>query len=134
MLKHIKTSRANKEVVSKLTRKLNLGAENIIARLALSYSLSRNNELSLVDIKDSKGKEYAKEVLFGEYIDYYVGMVALHYNLHVSNKDLPKYIKMHIDDGLDLLNSEFEDGANLDQFDFISSIMNSGFSEIMESE
>lgn len=134
MLKHIKTSKANKEIVSKLTRKLNLGTENIIARLALSYSLSTNKKLSLGDLQDSKGKEYAKEVLFGDYIDYYIGMVALHYDLHTSNKDLPKYIKLHIDEGLFLLNRNFEEDTNLDQFDFISSIMDDGFSEIIASE
>jgi DNA sulfur modification protein DndE len=47
MFTHIRTSKDNKEVVSKLTRKLNLGAENVIARIALAYSLKSNNKLDV---------------------------------------------------------------------------------------
>ena len=41
MFTSIKTSRANKDIVTDLSRKFNLGAENIIARIALTYSLSK---------------------------------------------------------------------------------------------
>ena len=44
MLTNIKTSKENREVVSQLTRKLNLGTENIIARIALTYSLSKDRK------------------------------------------------------------------------------------------
>ena len=39
MFSHIKTSKENKEVVTLLTNKLNLGAENVIARIALDLFL-----------------------------------------------------------------------------------------------
>ena len=41
MFTQIKTSKANKLVVTDLSRKFNLGAENIIARIAFAYSLSK---------------------------------------------------------------------------------------------
>ena len=132
MLKHIKTSKENKEIVSKLTRKLNLGAENTIARLAISYSLSQERKLSLNDIRDSQGKEYAKEVLFGEYIDYYIGMIALHYDTHISNKDLPKYVKLHLDDGLQLIDEEIQNSPNLDGFDFLTAKVSEGLKAIID--
>lgn len=119
MFTHIKTSKENREVVSQLTRKLNLGTENIISRIALTYSLSKDRRLDIKDIQNSSGKEYSEKVLFGDYIDYYVGMVALHYGIHVSDKDLGKYVKMHIDDGLQLLNEEIKSNSNIDGFDFI---------------
>lgn len=119
MFSHIKTSKENKEVVTKLTNKLNLGAENVIARIALTYSLSKESRLDIKDIQNSSGKEYSDKVLFGDYIDYYVGLVALHYGIHVSDKDLGKYIKMHIDDGLQILNEEVTSNANIDGFDFL---------------
>ena len=78
MFSHIKTSKENKEVVTLLTNKLNLGAENVIARIALAYSLSLGEKLNIVDIQNSSGKEYSTKVLFGENIDYYVGMTCLH--------------------------------------------------------
>lgn len=130
MLKHIKTSKENKEVVSKLTRKFNLGAENTIARIAISYSLSKDRKLSLEELSDSRGKEYAKEVLFGEYIDYYIGMIALHYNIHSSNKDLARYIKLHLDDGLHLINSDFNEKDNIDGFDFLADLINKGLTDL----
>ena len=39
MFTSIKTSKVNKDIVTDLSRKFNLGAENIIARIALAYSL-----------------------------------------------------------------------------------------------
>jgi DNA sulfur modification protein DndE len=119
MFTHIKTSKENREVVSKLTRRLNLGTENVISRIALAHSLSQDRKLKLEDIQNSSGKEYTKSVLFGQYIDYYLGMVALHYGIHISDKDLPKYVKMHIDDGLQLLNEEIKSNSNIDGFDFL---------------
>ena len=120
MFSHIKTSKENKEVVTILTNKLNLGAENVIARIALTYSLSLGEKLNIGDIQNSSGKEYSSKVLFGEYLDYYIGMTALHYNLHISDKDLAKYIKMHIDEGLSLLSEELKSSSNLDGFEFIT--------------
>ena len=119
MFSHIKTSKENKEVVTLLTNKLNLGAENVIARIALTYSLSLGEKLNIKDIQNSSGKEYSAKVLFGEYINYYVGLVALHYRLHISDKDLSKYIKMHIDEGLTLLYKEVDSNLNIDSFEFL---------------
>lgn len=131
MFTHIKTSKANKEVVSILTRKLNLGTENIVSRIALTYSLSQDRKLKLENIQNSSGKDYSKSVLFGDYVDYYLGMVALHYGIHISDKDLPKYIKMHIDDGLQLLNEEMNERSNIDGFDFLVEKIEQGLSELV---
>ena len=119
MFSHIKTSKENKEVVSLLTRKLNLGAENVIARVALSYSLAKDRKLDVKDIQNSSGKEYSKSVLFGDYFDYYIGIVALHYGIHISDKDLSKYVKLHIDDGLELLNKELSLNSHIEGFDYL---------------
>lgn len=130
MFTHIRTSKENKEVVSQLTRKLNLGTENYVSRIALTYSLSKDRILDIKDIQNSSGKEYTKSVLFGDYIDYYVGMVALHYGIHVSDKDLGKYVKMHIDDGLNLLNEEVASNSNIDGFDFLVEKIESSLLEL----
>lgn len=130
MFTHIKTSRENKEIVSRLTRKLNLGTENIIARIAYTYSLSKDRELDLSEIKDSQGKEYSKSVLFGDNLPYYVSLVCVHYNLYKTDKDIPKYIKMHVDDGLELLDKEIQDNPNLDGFEFVIEKIENGLNEI----
>jgi len=131
MFTHIKTSKENKELVSKLTRKLNLGTENIIARIAYTYSLSQERFLYLSDIKNSQGKEYSKAVLFGSNLPYYISLVCVHYGLYKTDKDIPKYIKMHIDDGLELINKELEENPNLDGFDYIIDKIEEGLKELV---
>lgn len=107
MFSSIKTSKKNKEIVQELTRKLNLGSENIIARIAFAYSISREEHFDIKDIQDSQGKEYTSKILFGEYLPFYIAMICVHYNLHKSDKDIARYVKMHVDDGLDIIYGEF---------------------------
>lgn len=116
---HIKTSKENKSVVTDLTNKLNLGVENVIARIAYTYSLSKDRKMDLKEIKNSGGKEYKGEVLFGANSPYYVSLVCAEYGIYKSDKDVVKYIKMHIDDGLELLDREIARNPNLTGFDFL---------------
>lgn len=132
MFTSIKTSRANKDIVTDLSRKFNLGAENIIARIALTYSLSQNRLLSLSDIADSQGKEYSKNVLFGSNIPYYIGLICVKYGLYKTDKDIPKYIKLHIDDGLQLMNKELRDNPNLNGYDYLIDKIETGLNGLMD--
>lgn len=131
MFTSIKTSRSNKYIVTDLSRKFNLGAENIIARIALTYSLSKDRILSLTDISDSQGKEYSKNVLFGSNLPYYVGLVCVKYGLYKTDKDIPKYIKMHIDDGLQLMNNDLRDNPNLNGYDYLIDKITNGLEDII---
>lgn len=131
MFTSIKTSRTNKDIVTDLSRKFNLGAENIIARIALTYSLSKERLLSLTDIADSQGKEYSKNVLFGNNLPYYIGLICVKYGLYKTDKDIPKYIKMHIDDGLQLMNKELQDNPNLNGYDYLIDKITNGLEDII---
>ena len=131
MFTQIKTSRANKEVVAQLTRKLNLGKENTIARIAYTYSLSKNRKLDLTEINDFGGKEYSKSVLFGDNFNIYLGLLCVHYGLYKTDKDIPKLIKMHIDDGLILINNELN--QNKDSFNYLINLIQKQLN-IIESE
>lgn len=130
MFNQIKTSKDNKIRVAELTRKLNLGTENIIARLALTHSLSKGKLLNLEKIKDSQGKEYSKNVLFGNNYDFYIALICEHYKIYKTHKDIPKYIKLHIDDGLELLDSELKENPNLDGFDFLIDKIEAGLEQL----
>ena len=123
MFSHIKTSEENKDVVTKLTNKLNLGAENVIARMAIAHSLAQDEKLDIKNIKDAKGKDYAKSVLFGDNEDIYIGMICTRYGLYKSDKDLGKYVKLHLDEGLTLLNAMYEDNPNVDGFEFLVGVI-----------
>ena len=131
MFSSIRTSKANKELVTQLTNKLNLGAENIIARLAFSYSLSKEYRLDLAKIDDSMGKEYNAKVLFGNYIDIYIALICVHYNLHKADKDISKYIKMHIDDGLLLISKDIANKDSITGNDFLINEIEKGLADFV---
>src|SRR4051812_48700403 len=111
MFTAIRTSLENKAIVTDLTRKLNLGPENVIARLAYAYSPSTRKKFNVSDIMDSKGKEYSKNVLFGNNSAFYISMICLHYKIYKSDKDIPKYIKIHLDHGLQIIDKELKQNS-----------------------
>ena len=119
MFSQIRTSKENKEVVSQLTRRLNLGTENVRSRIAIAYSLSKDIKLNISDLQNSSGKEYSKNVLFGDNYETYLGMICTHYNIYKTDKDIPKFIKLHLDNGLELISLELNERPNVDGFDFL---------------
>lgn len=132
MFNSIKTSRANKLVVTELSRRFNLGAENVIARIALAYSLAQDRQLSLSDIADSQGKEYSKNVLLGSNLPYYIGLICVKYGLYKTDKDIPKYVKLHIDDGLQLMNKELRNNPNLNGYDYLIDKIETGLNALQD--
>lgn len=130
MFTTIRTSLDNKTVVTELTRKLNLGPENVIARLAYTYSLSTGKKFDISEVKDSKGKEYSKNVLFGNNLPFYIALVCKHYNIYKTDKDIPKYLKAHIDHGLEILDQELKQNPNFSGFDFLVEKIDSGLNFI----
>jgi len=130
MFTHIKTSAKNKLVVQELTSKFNLGKENTIARIAFTYSLHSGKKLNPLDIKDSGGKEYSKAVLFGNLFPFYLSLLCTHYQFDMYCKDIPRYIKLHIDDGLEMIYREHNSNPNLVGFDYLIEKINNGLKEI----
>jgi len=128
MFNNIKTSKANKELVTQLTSRLNLGRENIIARLAFSYSLAQDRKLDLKQMADSQGKEYNIKVLFGNHPEIYLSLLTIHYQINISHIDIAKYAKMHIDDGLELINNEVQNQSSITGNDFIINEIEKGLS------
>ena len=115
MFNAITTSEANKAVVTELTNKFALGTENIIARIAFTYSLAQDVKLYLKDLQDAKGKTYSAKVLFGNHFDVYLALICQHYQIHKSDKDISKYIKLHLDHGL----QEMRNYSNSEGLDFL---------------
>lgn len=135
MLINIRTSEINKPIVQELTKRLNLGTENYISRIAFAFSLSKNIKLDIDrDLSDSKGKEYKDDILFGKYRDYYMALICQHYNLYKTDKDIAKYIKMHIDHGLMTMNKIFEENKNYSGLDFILESIENGIEKLVEND
>lgn len=130
MIGQIKTSTENKERVTRLTRKFGLGAENIIARIAIAYSLKQGGHFDPTKVKDSGGKEYSRNVLFGNLFPLYLSMICEHYQIKSTDKDLPRYFKLHLDDGLELIDKDVKDNPNLVGFDYLFDNIHEGLSEI----
>lgn len=130
MIGQIKTSTENRERVARLTRKFGLGAENIIARIAIAYSLKQGNHFDPTKVKDSGGKEYSRNVLFGNLFPLYLSMIREHYQIKSTDKDLPRYFKLHLDDGLELIDKDVKDNPNLVGFDYLFDKIHEGLSEI----
>jgi len=130
MFSQIRTSSKNREIVVELTRKFNLGAENIIARIALGYSLQSGDKFSPLDVQDSGGKEYSKNVLFGNYYSIYEALICTHYQINSNDKDLSRYFKMHLDHGLQLIHQDVVDNPNLVGYDYLFDKIQNGLKEI----
>lgn len=130
MIGQIKTSTENKERVTRLTRKFGLGAENIIARIAIAYSLKQGGHFDPTKVKNSGGKEYSRNVLFGNLFPLYLSMICEHYQIKSTDKDLPRYFKLHLDDGLELIDKDVKDNPNLVGFDYLFDKIHEGLSEI----
>jgi DNA sulfur modification protein DndE len=119
MFSQIRTNKANKETVTMLTNKFGLGAENIIARIALAYSLESGHHFDPSQVSDSGGKEYSKKILFGNYYAIYEAMLCTLYNIKSMDKDIPKYFKLHLDDGLEMIAGDVKSNPNLIGFDYL---------------
>ena len=130
MFTQIKTSSQNKEAVTILTRKFGLGSENVIARIAIAYSLQCGSKFSPLDIKDSGGKEYTKNVLFGALYPMYAAIMCKHYNIRMADKDLPRYFKMHLDDGLERIMEDVKDNPNIVGYDYLFDKIHLGLESI----
>lgn len=130
MFNQIKTSAHNREIVTFLTRKFGLGAENIIARIAISYSLHSGIKLSPLDAKDSGGKEYSKNVLFGSLFPVYLALLCTNYGISEIDRDIPRLFKLHLDHGLMLMENDLQDNPNLVGFDYLFDKIQIGLNEI----
>ncbi len=119
---NLKTSEANKDRVVELTARLgNNIKENVVARIAIAYSLARGYRLDPAkDLRDSKGKEYKEDTLLGtQYRNLYVALICQHYGIHKTDGNVPRYIKMHLDHGLELMSHVFAENRNYTSIEFL---------------
>jgi len=130
---NIKTS---SELVKKLTNKMQLGEENHIARIALAYSLAKNTTYDPRNSYASTGKqkEYKDNTLFGNHRDYYVSLICQKYQIHKDNADVRKYLKWHIDNGLELINLYCDENKNVSGMEFLLDHIELGIETINDND
>ena len=130
---NVKTSEISKDLIRDYSTKLKLPAENTIARIALGFSISKNRQLDLKKIKDSKGKEFKEETFFGKHKTQFVALICQLYSINRTDINIPKYIKMHIDDGLELMDRFFQSNINHTIYDFLIENIDRGIESIEHS-
>ena len=114
MSKSFRTSKSNKVIVGELTRLLSLGFENHIARIAIMYSIKKWEKSGDIILRDSKGKEYSSQILFGEYDDVYKVLIGIKHEISINDPKISQLIKFHLDRGLELLADELlEDDSDI---------------------
>ena len=135
---NIRTSESNLDIVRQLTAKLPIGTkENVIARIALGYSLQSGKKFSSAEFSnyDSKGKEYKDHILFDEqYRDFYIALICQHYGIYKTDENIPKYVKLHVDHGLELMDNLFRNNNNYTFIDFLVEHLDKGISSLNNSE
>ena len=135
---NIKTSEANRQRVTDLTNRIGGStrlSENVVARIALTYSLSRGNRLNIeTDVQDSKGKEYPDQILLGKNRSLYIALVCQHYLISSTDGNLAKYIKMHLDDGLELMAKLFEQNKTYTGLDFLFEEVERGIEALEDAD
>jgi DNA sulfur modification protein DndE len=121
MFSSIKTASSNRDIIAELTRQLGLGSENVIARLAMAYSLSKDAQLDINQQQDAQGKEYSRKILLGEYDAFYIALVCQKYKVYKTDRDIdiPQLIKLHLDKGLLDLYYEINFNKNKDGITFL---------------
>ena len=129
---NIRTSETNQDIVRQLTAKLPVCTkENVIARIALGYSLQSGKKFSTSEfnIYDSKGKEYKDHILFDEkYREIYIALICQHYGIYKTDDNIPRYIKLHIDHGLVAMDNLFLNTNNYTFLDFLTEHLDKGIS------
>lgn len=132
---NISTSPENEPLVKSLTHRIGLGSENHISRIALAYSLAKGYTLDLEkDLQSFGGKEYKDHTLFGNYKEYYIALICQRYQLHKDDTNIRKFLKMHIDKGLELIYKFFEDNQNFSGIEFLLDNIEIGIDSMLDGE
>lgn len=58
-------------------------------------------------------------MLFGNMYPMYAALMCKYYQIRMSDKDLPHYFKLHLDDGLEKIMQDVKDNPNLVGYDYL---------------
>jgi DNA sulfur modification protein DndE len=130
---NVATSEITEEILGRLSQRFSLASKNILMRIALSYSITRGRKLALSDIEDTKGNPYKEITLVGKYRSYYIAIICQHYGIYKTDLDIPKYFKLHIDNGLRLLDKLFTESSNYGFTDFLLEHIERGIDSLEQS-
>lgn len=117
MASRLKTTEKTMGILKDLEQKSNL-RPNILARIAINLAI--NNSVSPVDKDtnyDSKGLEFHRQTLFGDYEQLIKSMISQKLNRHLTEEEFfPDITKFYLEKGIILLESEYSYANNFERF------------------
>lgn len=116
---NVSTSEETEAILGRLSNRFSLASKNILIRIALTYSLSKGRKLNRTKPEDTKGNPYKEITIVGKYRSYYIALICQHYSIYKTDLEIPKYFKLHVDDGLRLLEKLFTESSNYNFTDFL---------------
>lgn len=132
---NVSTSEEAEAVLLTLSQRFGLSSKNQLIRIAFAYSLSRSTKFTLEDYSQSntKGNQYKEFTVVGNYRTYYIALVCQHYGIYKTDVDIPKYFKLHVDEGLLLMEKLFAESSNYNLSDFLLEYIERGIDELEQS-
>ncbi|MBL7689990.1 MAG: DndE family protein [Flavipsychrobacter sp.] len=133
-MKKIKTSEVNRNTVLNFTKKFDFRDDRTVGQIAIAYSIQLNTHFDVDNDKpcDNNGKEYPESFL-GEINRYsndvvYHAILNQHYNRKLTEEQIQKLLKLHLDHGLETLQRtvlQTNKGKNA-HIDFLLNVMERG--------
>lgn len=112
----LRTSKKTEEQLKTLQKSLHL-QPNLIARLAVSLSLSDPSSVMPDDHHDQLGLEFNRVTLTGEYDSVYKALIIQHTNHPLPDEEyFPGYLKAHLERGVSLLENAYQYAGNYEKF------------------
>ena len=108
MPSRLKISKKASEQLKYLSNRLNL-KRNIVCRIAIGRSLAVKESVRNVRPKDSTGYEFIRYTLTGDYDNIFKALIIQHEGKKLTeNEYYPKYLRNHIERGINLLYIEYK--------------------------
>lgn len=108
IVKQIKLSNAAKDKLARLKGKTGIQNWNILCRWALCYSLKEGTIPTDIEIASDSNVEMSWLTFAGEYHELYEALIknwCLSNNLGTDNDTMAKYLKLHLERGINYLSA-----------------------------
>ena len=108
----LKTSKKTKEIFEEIGRSYNL-KPFAFSKIAVSLSLKSEEPIDQEEEKDVNGLELQRSTVTGEYDAIFKALIEMNLGRNITEDEYyPKYMKLHMDRGAELLYSDFRYSKN----------------------
>jgi DNA sulfur modification protein DndE len=109
------TSKETKRILKEIQSRSNL-RPNILARIAINLAIANDYKPSNEQY-DSKGLEFHRDVLLGNYEQLFKSLISQQLNNKLTEKEFfPDILKLYLENGSTILESEYNFAGNYKSF------------------